>query len=480
VGASVSSKFNVYFKSLFNIEREERLKLLLLGSSFFLVIGAYTLARELKSSMFMSIVGKEYVPMARMLAMLLLIPATLFYSFLVDKIKRYQLLYFYSIAYGLAGLACVYLVGHSSIGLPNTETSPYRLFGWFFYIFIEVFSPFLISVFWAFSNSVYSPEGAKNSYAVLVSASKVGGMVTAGAAWIMFSWRSMEGTKLFTDVISHQFLLALFSLLALIIPFIVYILIKKVPKKYLHGYEAAYQFEKEKEKLEKHEGKEKVGIFSGLVMLVKCPYILGIFGMLFFYEVVSTVLSYHRLGVAQDSAADISGVSGFLFKVAFIQHFFGILISFLGTRTLLRVFGERICLLLVPGIASLSLLYFILSYTPFAVVLGIILLQAINYAFAQPVRESLYIPTLKDIKFKSKSWIDAFGSRFAKSVGSTFVIAAESMGPAMFFPLHSVFFAGIIVCWFITAFFLGKRYTRAIKNNEVIGVEEAQESVVGI
>jgi ATP:ADP antiporter, AAA family len=472
----MSSKLSLYFKSMFNIEREERLKVLLLGVSFFLVIGAYTIVRELKSSMFMSIVGKEYVPMARMLSMLLLIPATLFYSFLVDKIKRYQLLYFYSIAYGLAGLFCVYFVGHPVIGLPNTETSPYRLFGWFFYFFIEVFSPFVISVFWAFSNSVYDPEGAKNNYAFLVSASKIGGMITAGAAWFLFSWRSLEGDKLFSDVISHQFLLAFFAFLALIIPFIVYILIKKVPKKYLHGYEAAYQFEREKEK--KHE--EKVGILSGLTLLIKCPYILGIFGMLFFYEVVSTVLSYHRLGVAQDNAADISGVSGFLFKVAFIQHFFGILISFLGTRTLLRVFGERICLLLVPGIASLLLLYFTLSYTPFAVVVGLILLQAINYAFAQPVRESLYIPTLKDIKFKSKSWIDAFGSRFAKSIGSTFVMTAEKLGPSMFLPLHSVFFAGIIVCWFITAFLLGKRYTRAIKNNEVIGIEEARETVVGI
>ena len=34
----------------------------------------------------------------------------------------------------------------------------------------------------------------------------------------------------------------------LIIPFVIYFLIKNVPKKYLHGYEAAYQFEKEKEK----------------------------------------------------------------------------------------------------------------------------------------------------------------------------------------------------------------------------------------
>lgn len=470
----MSFKLSLYFKSFLNIGREERLKLIILAFSFFLIIGAYTLVRELKSSIFMSIVGKEYVPMARMIAMLMLIPATLFYSFLVDKLRRYQLLYIYSIVYGLAGLFFACFVGHSTIGLPNTETNPYRIFGWMFYLFIEIFSPFVISVFWSFANSVYDPEGAKNNYPILVSASKIGGMLTAGSAWMFFSCSSLIGCKL-SDVASHQFLLGFFAILALLIPVTVYYLIKKVPKKYLHGYEAAYQVEREKEK--HHE--EKVGIFTGLTLLIKCPYILGIFGMLFFYEVVSTVFSYHRLGVAQDNAVDLSGVSGFLFKVAFIQHFFGILISFLGTRTLLHFFGERICLLLVPGIASLLMIYFTLSYTPTSIVVSLVLLQAINYAFAQPVRESLYIPTLKDIKFKSKSWIDAFGSRFAKSIGSTFVITSEKLGSAMFLPMHSVFFAGIVCCWFITAFLLGKRYNQAIKNNEVIGLEESQEKVLG-
>ena len=64
--------------------------------------------RELKSSIFMSTVGKEYIPWARMMAMIILVPGVLFYSFLVDKMRRHQLLYFYSIAYGLMGfLVCI-------------------------------------------------------------------------------------------------------------------------------------------------------------------------------------------------------------------------------------------------------------------------------------------------------------------------------------------------------------------------------------
>ena len=97
------------------------------------------------------------------------------------------------------------------------------------------------------------------------------------------------------------------------------------------------KLKKQKKKLVR----KKLALFSGLTLLMKYPYILGIFGMLFFYEILSTVLSYQRLGVAQENSADISGVSAFLFKVAFIQHFFGILISFLGTRTLLNFLAKK-------------------------------------------------------------------------------------------------------------------------------------------
>jgi len=211
--------------------RTEFLKLVLLGISLFLVVGAYTLVRELKSSMFMSIVGKEYVPWARMIAMFILVPGVLFYSYLVNKIRRYQLLYFYSLLYGIGGFFCLYLIGHPTIGISNTDSSPYRLFGWFFYFFIEGFSPFVISVFWAFANSIFSPGEARKNYALLVAGSKFGGMATAGIAWALFSYRNAVGERLLSDVAGHQVLIGIFSGLLLIVPFIIHLLIKKSPWK---------------------------------------------------------------------------------------------------------------------------------------------------------------------------------------------------------------------------------------------------------
>ena len=246
-------------------------------------------------------------------------------------------------------------------------------------------------------------------------------------------------------------------------------LMKKVPGHVLHGYEAAYKLEKQKSK----EGKSETGMFSGIIMFLKYPYVFGIFGMVFFYEVAATVLSYLRLEVAQSNSTSLSEVTSFLFKITFAYHFVGFLIALIGTTALMKWLGERICLVLIPLVSGSLLLYLVASNTaPAALIVAFVALKAINYAFSWPVRESLYIPTVKEIKFKSKSWIDAFGTKFAKTGGSTFNVFAEYVGENMVFTAYCFFFAGIIAIWTFAAFLLGIRFEKAVEAKEVIGLEK--------
>jgi AAA family ATP:ADP antiporter len=451
-------------------ESYARLKFFFLSVAFFFVIGGYTIAKELKDSVFVSVVGRTYVPTAKILGMFVLIPVILFHAVLVDKIRRYQLLAFYSAFFGFFGLVFAWILGHPTIGLANTDSNSHRIFGWIFYFFCEGYSPFVVSVFWAFANSVTTPKDAKDNYAYMVSASKLGGMLSAAIAWYVFSFNaSCEKGSMF-DVFSHQIILATSSAMLLMVPVVIYFLMKKVPGKYLHGYEAVYQAEK-KQQSKKDEGEVSIsGMFSGLVLLLKYPYVLGIFGMVFFYEVIATILSYLRLGVAESYSMNISQVSAILFKMMFIMHLVGFVMSLIGTSTLLKRLGERTCLLLVPLLSGALLCYLMIETTPMAITAAFILFKAVNYAFAWPIRESLYIPTTKEIKFKAKSWVDAFGSKFAKASGSTFNSFVASLGSTVMLPIHSFLFAGIVTLWFLLAFFLGARFDRAVSRNEVIGL----------
>jgi ATP:ADP antiporter, AAA family len=464
----MASKVKQMIRGLFEIEPQERMKLFFLSLLYFLVVGAYTITRDLKSSIFLETVGKEYIPWVKVISMLMLVPAIFFYSRLVDRVRRYQVLIVYSVLFGIANLVFAYYIGHPQNGILNTDAHPSRLFGWFFYFFVEGYSPFVVGVFWALANSVNSPAEAKRNYGYMVAGSKLGGMASAALAWYIFHLSSKLAYPYLTHVVAHQLILVVSTLFLALVPIVALAFIKKVPGYLLHGYEAAYQQEKQQQKL---EAPSKPSMFAGLEMFVKYPYVLGIFGMVFFYETISTVLGYLRLGAAETGAESISDVSKVLFEIAFKAHFVGFLISLIGTQALLSRLGTRICLLLIPLSMGGILFYLIFETSPYALRNAFVVFTALNYAFLAPVRESLYLPTVKEIKFKSKSWIDAFGSKFAKTTGSMFNVFAENMGSGVMLPVYSFFFAVIICMWFVVAFFLGRRFEKAVVNNEVIGTQ---------
>ncbi|HSC25366.1 MAG TPA: Npt1/Npt2 family nucleotide transporter [Candidatus Babeliales bacterium] len=465
----MGSTIKQMLRGLFDIEPQERMKLFFLSFLYFLVVGAYTITRDLKSSIFLGVVGKEYIPWVKVISMLMLVPAIFFYSRLVDRIRRYQLLIFYSILFGIANLIFAYYIGHPTIGILNTDAHPTRLFGWLFYFFVEGYSPFVVSVFWALANSVNSPAEAKKNYGYMVAGSKFGGMVAAASAWYIFGLSSQAMHPYLTHVVAHQIILIISTLFLALVPIVAILFIRTVPGHLLHGYEAAYQLEKQKNE---NVIVSKPSMFAGLEMFVKHPYVLGIFGMVFFYEIVSTVLGYLRLGVAEAGAGSISDVSKVLFEIAFKAHLVGFMISLIGTQALLSCLGTRICLVLIPFSMGGILFYLIFETSPESLRNAFVVFTALNYAFLAPVRESLYLPTIKEIKFKSKSWIDAFGSKFAKTTGSMFNVFASKMGGSLILSVHSFFFAVIIGLWFIVAFLLGRRFEQAITNNEVIGAKK--------
>ena len=117
--------------------KHEIIKLVTMGIAIFLVMGAYTIFKELKDSIFMITVGAKYLPDVKTISLLIMIPMVLFYGWLSQKLKRETLLICCLIFYGIGGLIATFFICHKNIGLYNTIADKTRLFGWIFLSFFR-------------------------------------------------------------------------------------------------------------------------------------------------------------------------------------------------------------------------------------------------------------------------------------------------------------------------------------------------------
>jgi AAA family ATP:ADP antiporter len=259
---------------------------------------------------------------------------------------------------------------------------------------------------------------------------------------------------------------------------------KEVPEKLLHGYDGAYQAEKHKTAKKSETFMESLkGSISGLLIVLKNPYVFGIFSLVFFYDFIITIFDLLILLSANKTYETAGELTAFYSFYTLCMHGVGLSIAFLGTVPLQRILGARASLFITPIFSLMLVLtaFFFPTTTvftfwgmPFDVLfVTLILLRGTNYGLNHPTREMLYIPTTKMIKFKAKAWTDSFGTRFAKLSGSFFNKQIANTGTSYILYASTLMSSTLLCCWIVVAYFLGTRMQKAIDTNTVIG-EEAE------
>jgi len=167
------------------------------------IVGVYWLLRSLKDSVFATVVGLEYQPIAKMSSLAVVTVLLLLYNKAVDLLAAkgpqrgsgvgaplfaavfscYAAV-FLAVAVGLASTRYG-LYGPSGEPLPP---SPYRLLGWVFYFAIESYGTLSVSLFWQFVNSQVAVKAAKSQYGIIVAGGQVGAI---GGCTIVISCRSL-------------------------------------------------------------------------------------------------------------------------------------------------------------------------------------------------------------------------------------------------------------------------------------------------
>lgn len=433
-----------------DLHGKELTKFLLLSLAFFFLIGSYWPLKTLKESIFINLVGPIHLPEVKLASLILFFPLVLLYSKFVDIFSKEKMIYLLISIYGTLGLIFVYYLNHPTIGVGNLTQSPTRIIGWAFYLFVESYISLMVSLCWSFVNDTTTPESAKRGYGLIFFGTQFGGFLF-----------TLLGNYLSYDTTQYAHRIPLIALISVCMFFMIAVVIFSI--KHIVGDEHLSGYQATTPTPTTQQPEESIGFLDGLKVLVRQPYVSGIFGLIFFQELITTIMGFQMSLLVKATYQDPGAVNKFLFEFALAIQSIACLFGLLGTSFFQRTFGITFCLIAFPLLLGISLVGYVIHPALATVFYVMLIAKALNYALYQPAKEVLYIPTSKNIKYKSKAWIDMFGLRFAKAAGSGI---NRFVGPLVTVTCGISF--GIIFIWVGLASVIGNRFKKVINNKTLI------------
>ncbi|HEX2978166.1 MAG TPA: Npt1/Npt2 family nucleotide transporter [Candidatus Babeliales bacterium] len=446
----------------------------LLSLIFGLVIGVYWFLRPLKDSIFQAVVGVDYIPRAKMLSLVVVFPLVLIYSKLVDMFPRQQMFYALCTIYGVLAIVFAFLMNHSTVGL-SAGARPDNLWGWAWYVYVESFGSLIVALFWAFTADTTQPDSAERGYPVVAFGGQLGNIFGPLALYfIMHNFAHFEMTpegELPVGAAAHSALIhsgavAGAAIVMGLIMLLVKIFMTSIPKEQLVGYHGKGE--------KKHDSEP--GFFEGLRLIFSSGYLLAIFAIISFYEVIVTVLDFNFKTLATAQFPVQHELTKYLAAYGSWVGVVSMLSIALGINKIQRVLGLGASLALLPILVAVAVLTF-KAYPIVSVLFWIMVFsKAVNYALNQPSMKQLYIPTTKDAKYKSQAFIEMYGSRGSKALGSsvnlwrkTFIEKYGAIaGLDQFIMMCTFASLGIIAFWIPITIYLGRTFKKAVDAKSVV------------
>ncbi|HBR71090.1 TPA: hypothetical protein DIC20_04905 [Candidatus Dependentiae bacterium] len=432
--------------------REEIRKYALLGITFGVLIAAYWGLRPLKDGIFSGIVGVDYTPYAKFLSLITVLFLIGIYGKLIDWLPRHKVFYLLTGFYALSAIVFAIMLSNPVYGIPNTVESPTRIIGWLWYIFVESIGTMMVPLFWAFAADVSTASSARRGFPLIMLCAQFGNIV---GPWFLRATRL--GFKNSAPVI------AIGGVLILIVGVLIWVFMRVTPKSEFHP-------------VKKTTEEKKPGFLEGLKLLVTNTYLLGIFVFLLAFESVTTIIDFYFKFKVKMQFPDELMRSDYLATFAVITGLLSFFSLLFGISNIQRKLGMRASLVTLPLLMAAGVV--IWWFYPTLLVAGFVVVgfKGLNYAINQPSIKQLYIPTSEDARYKAQAWIEVFGNRGSKSMGSTVNALKLPLskaygsvtGLAMYLSIASIASLGLLGLWVAVAFFVSAKYNKAIEENKVV------------
>ena len=391
---------------IFNIPTEDRSSLLRAFFFFYFVLGSWYSIRPVRNEMAVQ-AGLENLPGLLSIVLLVMLIANPIYSWLVSRINRNKVvLYFY-----LFFILNLLIFFFSWVSL---DESWKPMIAKSFYIWCNVFSFFVVSIFWVSMINFFNGSQAKLYFGIISAGGSIGAFSGSSVARV-FSTQVCGSVSLSEW---GPFSLILISVFSLSIACFLSMSFKS---------EAAI----EEEDLSGSAIEPIKDIARSPVLKNLSLYMVLWTGLMTFGWMIA-------LGIVQEWSTDPCERTAFFARIEQIVTPLTLICQFFVTSFILRSIGIR-KVLIIYGFILFAAIYFYEIYPEIMTVLIIVsILRTFEYGLSKPARESLFTKLKREQRYKSTVFMDTFFARGGEVAGSWFaakgalLLGLSSMGATLF------------------------------------------------
>ena len=359
----------------------------LLGSFlFFLVLSSWYVLRPVRNEMAVANVDDlPYLLAAGAIAMLLINPI---YSWVVSKTNlRKIVIYCYSF---LIVNLLIFLSTWKFLGIGDSVWV-----GRIFYVWCNVYSFFVVSIFWVVIINIFRNSKTRSFYGVIMAGGSLGAIFGS------------EISKRFSnsfDVYGLEF----FTLSAAILLFFAMLLAMSITRSKMN---------------EKILDKNSVGggSLDSIKNSIKSEEIRNIASYVWMWTCLMTIQWITAINIIEEWSSDSQQRISFFATIEQIVSPLTLLIQLFLTNIIIRKVGIKNIMILYGFLFLIAYLLYGFFPSIVAVAIVTVFLRVFEYGFNKPTREIIYSTLKQNDRYKSSVLIDTFVSRFGDLTGSALI-----------------------------------------------------------
>ncbi|MDA8541381.1 hypothetical protein N9X43_00715 [Gammaproteobacteria bacterium] len=396
---------------------------------FFLVLASWYVLRAVRNEMAVENYGQDFLLILLSITALTMLIINPIYSWIASR-SNFKKIITYCYSFLIINL-CIFIFYSRS--LEETDTIQSMWLGRVFYVWCNIYSFFVVSIFWVLVINIFRDEKSRKLYGFVMAGGSVGAIFGSEISVRLSESFTNLGLELFA--LSSSILLLTAIILARYIVNLnnSIVLVKEVGGKWSDALSNIMTVKEVR----------SVAIYSWLfTSLMTIQWI----------SAIPIIESYSDL--APDRIELFARIEQLVSPLTLITQLFltYIVISFFGISSILIVYGFLfIIVFLLYGLAP----------SVGVVVFAQALLRVFEYGFNKPSREIIYSQLEKEDRYKSTVFIDTFVTRFGDLTGSIFMgfgkIAALSVS---LMPMIAIPFAGLFS---LTGYKISKNFKNSPK-----------------